>query len=46
VIDRCHLDEAGVALTLPTPDRWSPRGRRLRVPYQAPHGRRVNVIGA
>jgi len=46
VIDLCHLDEAGFALTLPTTYSWVPRGQRLRVPYQAPQGRRVNVIGA
>jgi hypothetical protein len=46
VIDLCHLDEAGFALTLPTTYSWSVRGQRLRVPYQAPQGRRVNVIGA
>jgi len=46
VIDLSHLDEAGFALTLPTTYSWHPRGQRLRVPYQAPQGRRVNVIGA
>ncbi|HVA91154.1 MAG TPA: transposase [Chloroflexota bacterium] len=46
MIDLCHLDEAGFALTLPTTYSWYPRGQRLRVPYQAPQGRRVNVIGA
>jgi hypothetical protein len=42
----CHLDEAGFALTLPTTYSWYPQGQRLRVPYQAPQGRRVNVLGA
>jgi hypothetical protein len=46
VIDLCHLDEAGFALTLPTTYSWYLEGARLRVPYQAPQGRRVNVIGA
>jgi len=46
LIDLCHLDEAGFALTLPTTYSWYPQGQRLRVPYQAPQGRRVNVIGA
>ena len=46
MIDLCHLDEAGFALTLPTTYSWYPRGQRLRVPYQAPQGRRVNVVGA
>jgi DDE superfamily endonuclease len=45
-MDLCHLDEAGFALTLPTTYTWYLRGKRLRVPYQAPQGRRVNVIGA
>jgi hypothetical protein len=46
LIDVCHLDEAGFALTLPTTYSWYPQGARLRVPYQANQGRRVNVIGA
>src|SRR5687767_3133449 len=33
-------------MTLPTSYSWSLQGMRLRVPYQAPHGRRVNAIGA
>lgn len=33
-------------MTLPTTYSWYPQGQRLRVPYQAPQGRRVNVIGA
>lgn len=45
-MDLCHLDEAGFALTLPATYSWYPVGERLRVPYQAPQGRRVNVIGA
>jgi putative transposase len=45
-MDLCHLDEAGFALTLPTTYSWCPQGERLRVPYQAPQGRRVNVLGA
>ena len=46
MIDVCHLDEAGFALTLATSYSWVPIGQRLRVPYQAPAGRRVNAIGA
>ena len=46
MIDLCHLDEAGFALTLPTTYSWVPQGQRLRVPYQAPQGRRVNALGA
>jgi transposase len=45
-MDVCHLDEAGFALTLPTTYTWFVQGERLRVPYQAPQGRRVNVVGA
>src|SRR5579862_9105820 len=33
-------------MTLPTTYSWYPQGQRLRVPYQAPQGRRVNVVGA
>ncbi len=33
-------------MTLPTTYSWVPQGQRLRVPYHAPQGRRVNVIGA
>jgi hypothetical protein len=45
-MDLCHLDEAGFALTLPTTYSWFLQGERLRVPYQAPQGRRVNALGA
>ena len=33
-------------MTLPTSSSWFLQGERLCVPYQAPQGRRVNVIGA
>ncbi len=33
-------------MTLPTNSSWFLQGARLTVPYQAPHGRRVNAIGA
>jgi hypothetical protein len=33
-------------MTLPPSGRWFPVGAPLRVPYAAPQGRRVNVIGA
>ena len=33
-------------MTLPPCGSWFPVGAQLRVPYEAPHGRRVNVIGA
>lgn len=31
---------------MPTTYSWVPQGHRLRVPYHAPQGRRVNAIGA
>ena len=46
MIDLCHLDEAGFALTLPTSASWSPVGQRQTVRYVAPEGRQVNVLGA
>ncbi len=33
-------------MTLPTSASWGPVGRPLRVPYEAPQGRRVNALGA
>ena len=33
-------------MTLPTGYSWSAVGQALQVPYEAPQGRRVNVIGA
>ncbi len=33
-------------MTLPTTSSWFLEGERLTVPYEAPQGRRVNVIGA
>ncbi len=33
-------------MTLPPSYSWFPRGARLRVPYEAAQGRRVNAIGA
>jgi transposase len=44
-LDLCHVDEAGFALTLPTSRSWGPVGVPLQVPYEAPQGRRLNVIG-
>jgi len=46
LIDLCHVDEVGFALTLPTTYSWHLEGERLTVPYEAPQGRRVNAIGA
>jgi hypothetical protein len=33
-------------MTLATSSSWFLKGQRLKVPYQAPQGRRVNAIGA
>lgn len=33
-------------MTLPTCFSWFPIGKVLRIPYEAPQGRRVNAIGA
>ena len=46
MIDLLFLDESGFAPTLPTGYTWSRRGHRVVVPYEAPQGRRVNVVGA
>ncbi len=46
MIDLWFLDESGFAPTLPTGYGWGRRGARLVVPYEAPQGRRVNVVGA
>ena len=45
-IDLYFLDECGFAPTLPTTYTWARIGTRVIVPYVAPQGRRVNVIGA
>jgi hypothetical protein len=45
-IDLYFLDECGFAPTLPTTYTWARIGTRVVVPYVAPQGRRVNVIGA
>jgi hypothetical protein len=45
-IDLYFLDECGFAPTLPTSYTWARMGTRVVVPYVAPQGRRVNVIGA
>ena len=46
MIDRWFLDQSGFAPTLPTGYTWGRLGARLVVPYEAPRGRRVNVVGA
>lgn len=33
-------------MTLSNAYSWSPPGKRVRVPYEAPQGRRVNAVGA
>lgn len=45
-IDLYFLDECGFAPTLPPTYTWARIGTRVIVPYEAPQGRRVNVIGA
>jgi putative transposase len=40
------LDECGFAPTLPTAYSWALPGRRKRVMYEAPQGRRVNAMAA
>jgi len=45
-IDLYFLDESGFAPTLPPGYTWARRGTRAIVPYVAPQGCRVNVIGA
>ena len=46
MIDLYYLDESGFAPTLPTSSTWAREGTRVVVPYEAPQGRRVNVVGA
>jgi putative transposase len=41
-----YLDECGFSPTLPTGSSWTLPGQRKRVPYEAPQGRRVNVLAA
>jgi len=41
-----YLDECGFAPTLPGTYTWAREGARPVVAYEAPQGRRVNVIGA
>jgi DDE superfamily endonuclease len=45
-IELHYLDESGFAPTLPQGYTWAREGVRAIVPYQAPEGRRVNVIGS
>lgn len=46
LIELHYLDEAGFAPTLPVGYTWAREGVRAIVPYEAPEGRRVNVIGS
>jgi putative transposase len=39
-----YLDECGFAPSLPTSYSWCLPGRRKRVPYEHPRGRRVNAL--
>jgi hypothetical protein len=41
-----YLDECGFSPTLPTGSSWTLPGQRKHVPYEAPQGRRVNVLAA
>ena len=40
----CYLDECGFAPSLPISYSWCLPGRRKRVPYEYPQGRRVNAL--
>jgi DDE superfamily endonuclease len=46
LIELHYLDESGFAPTLPQGYTWAREGVRAIVPYEAPQGRRVNVIGS
>jgi hypothetical protein len=46
LIELHYLDESGFAPTLPVGYTWAREGVRAIVPYEAPQGRRVNVIGS
>lgn len=41
-----YLDECGFSPTLPVGSRWASPGRRKLIEYEAPQGRRVNVLAA
>jgi hypothetical protein len=45
LLDICHLDEAGIAMTLPSAYTWSPVGQTLSISFEANCGRRLNLIG-
>jgi hypothetical protein len=44
--DLFYLDQCGFAPTLPTSYTWARAGTRPLLRYEAPQGRRVNVLGA
>lgn len=46
MLDVCHLDEAGIGMTLPTAYTWALRAKTLQVPYEANAKRRLNMLGA
>lgn len=45
-VELYYLDESGFAPTLPMGYTWAREGTRPVVLYEAPQGRRVNVVGA
>jgi hypothetical protein len=45
-IELYYLDESGFAPTLPLGYTWAREGTRPLVLYEAPQGRRINVVGA
>jgi hypothetical protein len=45
-IDLAFLDQSGFSPTMPTGYTWTRIGERKIVSYEAPEGRRVNVVGA
>ena len=45
-IDLAFLDQSGFSPTMPTGYTWARIGERMIVSYEAPEGRRVNVVGA
>ena len=44
--DLFYLDQCGFAPTMPTSYTWAREGTRPLLRYEAPQGRRVNVLGA
>src|SRR5512133_1388071 len=44
LIDLCHRGEAGFAMTRTVTSSWCVKGEPMRIPYEAPQGRRVNAV--